>query len=68
MKRFEKYKSTGTIHATALTVSFGNVTAYENLSHGDDAPMVVFTEAGDDISDEFDAWDVETFRFISANL
>lgn len=68
MKRFERYKATGTIYATALTVSFGKVTAYENLSNGDDSCMVVFTETGMDVSDEFDAWDVDTFRLIAEDI
>jgi hypothetical protein len=68
MKRFEKYKANGTVLGTAQTVAFGKVTCYENLTHGDEACIVVFTEAGEDISDEFDAWDVETFRFIANDL
>lgn len=68
MKRFERYKREGHICATALTLTFGKVTAYENLTHGDDAPMVVFDASGNDISDEFDAWDIETFRFIADDL
>ena len=68
MTRFEKYKSQGHVHATAITVAFGKVTAFENLSYGDDSCMVVFTEAGKDVSDAFDAWDVETFRFLANDL
>lgn len=68
MKRFERYKTNGTVHATALTVKFGKVTAYENLTYGDDACMVVFDSKGSDISDEFDAWDTSTFLFIAGDL
>lgn len=68
MKRFEKYKTQGTVYATAMTVAFGKVTAYENLIHGDDAAMVVFDVEGNDVSDEFDSWDVDTFLFIASDL
>jgi hypothetical protein len=68
MTRFERYKSQGHLHAAALTTKFGKVTAYENLTHGDDAPMVVFDTNGTDISDEFDAWDLDTFNFIVDDL
>ena len=68
MKRFERYKKDGHVFATAMTVAFGKVTAYENLTHGDDAPMVIFDAEGRDVSDEFDAWDVETFMFIAGDL
>lgn len=68
MKRFERYKTEGHVYATALTTAFGKVTAYENLTHGDDAPMVIFDAEGNDVSDEFDAWDTETFYFLASDL
>lgn len=68
MTRFEKYKTNGYIHATAMTAAFGKVTAYENLTHGGDAPMVIFDAQGNDVSDEFDAWDLDTFFFIAESL
>jgi len=68
MTRFEKYKSQGYVHGTAITVAFGKVTAYENITYGGDARMVIFDASGNDISDEFDAWDMDTFRFIAEDL
>lgn len=68
MTRFEKYKTHGYAHATAITVTLGKVTAYENLTHGDDARMVIFDSQGNDVSDKFDAWDLDTFFFLAEEL
>lgn len=68
MTRFEKYKSQGHVYGSAMTAAFGKVTAYENLRHGDDAPMVIFTEGGRDVSDEFNAWDLDTFYFLAQDM
>lgn len=67
-KRFEKYKAQGTFIANAWTVAYGKISCYENITHGDDAAMVIFSEKGEDISDEFDAWDMDTVTHLAEDM
>ena len=64
-KHHLKAKTEGTLYGIVHSVKYGKLSCYESPVCGEDYPIIIFAENGDDVTGEFEAWDMDTVRHLA---